>query len=201
MDELDSLERRDLGKLKSMLSKDNIKIRRPYAATDAIIPRLANFFASTNNTQFLNDLTGNVRWICFRITEIDFNYSNLNLDQVWAQILNYFKNNTMDAELSLKDRKDNNQRNVSFMIVDPQIEAIQQHFKPVDENIPGVEFLTATEIMKRLNNKGYSFRYVNSIGKALTALKFNRISKRLQGQENPIQCYSVVEESLDNTKF
>jgi len=56
MDELATLSRWDLDGLKSSMSKDIIKLRKPYDAKAMTYRRIANFVGSTNNIEFLTDI-------------------------------------------------------------------------------------------------------------------------------------------------
>ena len=129
LDELANLNRDETNSLKAILSRDTIKVRRPYDRIDSEIPRLANFFGSTNDLQFLTDLTGNVRWLCFRIAGIDFKYSQINVDQIWAQLYEAFKNGE-DYVLSREELQENDKRNEAFMVSNPEMDAIQLYLMP-----------------------------------------------------------------------
>ena len=74
LDELATLTRQDINLLKSILSKDKVNERLPYDRKNSIIPRRCSFIGSTNNSEFLTDLTGSVRWLCFEVENINFDY-------------------------------------------------------------------------------------------------------------------------------
>ncbi|MBT4288600.1 MAG: hypothetical protein HOD92_14840, partial [Deltaproteobacteria bacterium] len=69
LDELSTLSKVEINALKSLFSKDKINDRLPYDRKNSIIPRRASFIGSTNQTEFLNDESGSVRWLCFIIEE------------------------------------------------------------------------------------------------------------------------------------
>ena len=70
------LSKKDINHLKSVMSKDEIKTRLPYDKRASVLKRRCSFVGSTNNEEFLSDETGNVRWICFAINSINWDYSN-----------------------------------------------------------------------------------------------------------------------------
>ncbi len=98
LDELAALSKMDLNGLKSMLSRDYVKVRLPYDRKATVHKRRASFFGSTNKDEFLNDETGSVRWLCFEILKINWDYKkDLNIDLIWAQALSLFNAGCMSS--------------------------------------------------------------------------------------------------------
>ena len=56
MDELSTLGKSEINTLKSLFSKDTIKVRRPFEKKAISVARRASFIGSTNNSEFLNCL-------------------------------------------------------------------------------------------------------------------------------------------------
>ena len=54
MDELSTMSRYEINTLKSVMSKDRIKVRLPFERRASTLPRIASFMGSTNKTQFLS---------------------------------------------------------------------------------------------------------------------------------------------------
>ncbi|MDI1234962.1 MAG: VapE family protein [bacterium] len=194
MDELANLNKDDTNSLKATLSRNVIKLRRPYDKIDSEIPRLANFFGSTNDVQFLTDLTGNVRWVCFRISKIDWKYSSIDIDQLWSQILDCYKKGE-SFQMSKEELVENDQRNHAFMVSNPEMEAIQSYLIPGEKDIVNKtlnqkpEFKTATELMKLINEKGFYFKQSRNFGKALQALEFTSVVERYASKPHPVYGY------------
>lgn len=204
LDELANLNKDETNSLKATLSRNQIKVRRPYEKVETEIPRLANFFGSTNDLQFLTDLTGNVRWICFRIYGIDWDKSNsIEIDQFWAQAFHLFQNG-FDYQLSTAELRENDVRNELFMLSSPEKEAIQRFIEP---GMKGVEvpelgglakFATASELMKLINSKsGNAFRSDSKFGKAMQACGFVRASERMKLRSSPLWGYWYYEHETE----
>ena len=86
LDELAVLSRQEINSLKSYFSKTQINERLPYDRKNSIINRTCSFIGSTNMDEFLNDETGSVRWLCFRINSINWDYrAQVDINRVWAQ--------------------------------------------------------------------------------------------------------------------
>lgn len=174
LDELAVLSKSDVNTLKSFISKSSANIRLPYARKAEFLERICSFVGSTNQTDFLTDETGSIRWLIFEVHSFDFDYSiEIDIDKVWAQAYyNAFKRKNYNPELTATDIVENEKRNEKYAQVSMEQELISAHFEK-SENIE--DFLTATDIMLSINN-ALGLRLNNiKIGKALTSLKYQRI--------------------------
>lgn len=175
LDELAMMGRKDINSLKALLSKVQINERLPYDRKNTILPRRASFVGSTNQVEFLNDETGTVRWLCFELSEIDWNYSKvINMDDVYSQAYHLYKlwkQDKFPIELTSKEIQENELRNRKFQVLSVERELIERYFQPDPEK----EILwTATEIMERVNNLSDRVHKLNkiNIGKALKSLNY-----------------------------
>lgn len=174
LDELAVLSKSDVNTLKSFISKSSANIRLPYARKAEFLERICSFIGSTNQTDFLTDETGSIRWLIFEVFFIDFRYSKtIDIDKVWSQsYFNAFERKNYNPELTAKDIVENEKRNEKYAQVSMEQEIISAHFEKSDQTN---EFLTATDIMLAMN-LALGLRLNNiKIGKALTSLKYQRI--------------------------
>ena len=174
IDELSVMSKTDVNILKAFISKNTVNARLPYDRKSSLMYRTSSFCGSTNRSDFLTDETESVRWIIFEVLEIDFNYSKeININQVWAQAYhNAFERKNYNPELTAKDLIENEKRNEKFKQVSLEQEILITHFEKSENKN---DFLTATEIMLAMSNAlGVRMNNVK-IGKALTALNFERI--------------------------
>ena len=98
----------EINQLKSIMSAEVIKVRLPYAKTPISMPRIASFIGSTNKTDFLQDETGNVRWICFELTKpFYFNYrDDISIDELWLYAYQLYLNG-FDYQLTAAEQTEN----------------------------------------------------------------------------------------------
>lgn len=178
LDELATLSKVELNTLKSMFSKDYIKIRRPFEKKPAVTPRRANFIGSTNKTEFLTDETGSVRWLCFEIEGINWDYQkDIDIDMVWSQAYILFKSG-FKYQLNEDEIHENETVNKDFQITTPEMELIQQNYLPGTKEKNEI-FYTASEMQHNLMKK-YENNVklnINNIGKALKMLGFEKSQK------------------------
>ena len=192
LDELSTLSKFELNHLKSLFSKDSVRIRHPFARKSQTDPRRASFVGSTNEDTFLTDTTGSVRWLCFEIIKILWSYKQTPIDKVWSQAYALYKSG-FTFQLTADELKENNTRNQQFQQIPTEYDYIQKYISPGNEFIDG-EFQTASEIRAYIVSKSdfkADIKSSEKIGKTLTQLGFKRVSKRVEGKEHPQWGYIV----------
>lgn len=85
--ELGSTTRKaDREALKFFLTQQTVTVRRAYARYDLYKPALASFIGTINNDAgILSDKTGNRRFLVATIERLDWSYTDLDVNQVWAE--------------------------------------------------------------------------------------------------------------------
>jgi predicted P-loop ATPase len=91
--ELDATTRRaDASALKAFITCDKVTVRRSYAHYDTDRPALASMVGTVNDgSGFLVDETGNRRFLVMTIARIDWSYTKLDVDQLWAQAVALYR--------------------------------------------------------------------------------------------------------------
>lgn len=190
LDELATFTKVEINALKSILSKSFVKERHPFERKAKKLSRRASFIGSTNMTEFLTDPTGNVRWIPFEITGIDWAYSkDIDIDKVWAQAYALFKNG-FSCEVTADEVKENESENRNFTVISLEMELIMKYYEPgskADKDL----FLTNGEIEIALRKESDGGMKIsgNQLGKALRMLGFIRDNRYQQGKAFPIKAY------------
>ena len=130
LDELATFTRVEINALKSILSKSFVKERHPYERKAKKLSRRASFIGSTNMTEFLTDPTGNVRWIPFEISGIDWNYSQeVKIDDVWSQAYVLYKTG-FACDITAEEVRENEEENRQFTMVTPEMELLMKFYRP-----------------------------------------------------------------------
>ncbi|MCU0439168.1 MAG: virulence-associated E family protein [Raineya sp.] len=191
LDELSAIEKSDLNTLKTYFSKDMIKVRLPYEPKATNAKRVSNFFASTNNEDFLNDPTGSVRWVAFSIKKINFDYSQkVNINNIWGQAYKLFLAGE-SGNLTQDDITENELRNTKFTKITSEMELVNKYCEQTDNDFVG-DFVTGSEIQEKLSQLSSLKINSNNLGKALQTLGFKRCSKRVEGKSFPVYGYYVI---------
>ncbi len=194
LDELANLYKKELNSLKSLFSLDRINERLPYASKNSIIPRRCSFIGSVNQTEFLTDETGSVRWLVFEIDGINWNYKKaVDIDMVWSQAVHLAKEKNFNPELTPNEIRENEYVNKNYQVVTLEGDLIRKYLAHGDE-ING-KFMTSTDIMELLNSRSGN-AYNNkinkiNIGKELKFLGYPTKQQRIN--DIPIKGYIVKE--------
>ena len=149
-----------------------------------------SFIGSTNMTEFLNDPSGNVRWIPFEIFGIIWSYSKvINIDDVWAQAYALYKSG-FACDVTAQEVKENEEENRQFTVVSLEMELLMKYYTPGTKESHDL-FRTTGEIeigLKEATN-GMVRISNNQLGKALRMLGFNRDNRYQKGKDYPIKAY------------
>lgn len=178
LDELENLNRSELGALKELITKSSIRLRRPYGFTTENLPRRASFAGSINGKEFLRDCTGNRRFLCFEVEQINYQH-NVPLDRVYAQAV-HLVNNGFPFYFNSEEIQMVNQSNEQFRAMSVEEELLLTYFDPCEAEDADFLFSTTqlvgwfTEKVKMSVTDGAK----QKLGKALRAHKFVRIKRQ-----------------------
>ena len=180
-EELDVMRSSDVNTMKSVVTMPAIDERRPYGYYTEHMPHVASFCGTGNNVQFLNDATGNRRWLPFEVERIDdprlypFNYEGIYAQAyaLYRQGFRHFFSKAEEERLKTHNR--------TFEAPCPEQEAIAKHFRHPGDGERG-EFYTATDILQVVS-EGPSLRFSSErIGAAMQKLGFvQRATKGRRG--------------------
>ncbi len=178
LDELANMSKSSLDKLKIMITKDRIRRRRAYGYNIENYTRRASFCGSVNNSQFLLDTTGNRRFLCFEIEEIDLD-ANINLDNVYSQAMALFHSG-FRYWFNQEEIEDVNSTNKQFERTSLEEEVLLTHFMPCAKD-DSSEILMTSELALELSRLGpirVNNSSIRSLGAALQKHGFARFKHK-----------------------
>lgn len=178
LDELENLNRTELGAMKEIITKAGIRIRRPYGYSAETMPRRASFAGSVNGKEFLNDTTGSRRFLCFDAISIDYQHS-ISLDKVYAQALTLFQSG-FQHWFSPADIELINKNNEQYRTMSVEEELLLSNFEPcaLDD---AEYFYSTTELVNWFSNKvkmNVTDSAKQKLGKALRSHGYLRIKRQ-----------------------
>jgi hypothetical protein len=171
LEELDSMQKKEMNKIKAFISRSGITARVAYGRTDEKFARIASFVGSTNDSDILADDT-NTRWIFLIVKKFDWRgyLQNINPLQLWAQAMHELKADNDAGELTIEEKKIREERNnTEFLGQSQEREMLQQHFEYDEHAIP----MTMTQIKRLIELTQHPIR--------LNEWKFRHELKRLYG--------------------
>jgi predicted P-loop ATPase len=93
-DEFSGKSKQDAKKMKRLLSASHFDLRPPYGAENVQLKRIAVLAGTCNETEVLNDPTGNRRFIVFDVQErMDWGlFNSIDKEQLFAQLKKFWDN-------------------------------------------------------------------------------------------------------------
>ncbi len=153
LDEIDSMNNRELNQLKSIITATDINERAAYAYTKERRIRLASFCASGNRRDFLTDITGNRRWLPFEVESIlNPFHTILPYKQLYAQAWALAQDPLFSYWFDLDEIEVLEEHNQHF-----RDESNEEQLLPILFDVPAEgkgEFMTTAQISERLVTYG-----------------------------------------------
>ena len=170
IDELDAICGREMNIVKSLLTSTDVNERAAYGRLKERRVRLASFCASTNNREFLTDITGNRRWLPFEVESIQNPFDDIILyERLYAQAKAYVECGYFAYWFDMDEIEVLEQHNEKFRALENEEELLPLLFdKPAEGK---GEFMTTAEISDRLATYG-------GIKKPMSIRKLNAILER-----------------------
>ena len=151
LDEIDSMNNRELNQLKSVITATDVNERAAYAYTKERRIRLASFCASGNRRDFLTDITGNRRWLPFEVESIQNPFHTiLPYDLMYAQAWALAQDPLFSYWFDLDEIEVLEQHNQQFRDESNEEQLLDVYFAVPAEGASNTKFLTTAEISERL---------------------------------------------------
>ena len=185
IDELDAICGREMNIVKSLLTSTDVNERAAYGRLKERRVRLASFCASTNNREFLTDVTGNRRWLPFEVESIQNPFDDFILyDRLYAQAKAYVECGYFAYWFDLDEIEVLEKHNEKFRALENE-----EQLLPILFDVPAEgkgEFMTTAEISERLVTYGNIKKpmALSRLGMVLGAHGFTKKmigAKRLRG--------------------
>ena len=170
IDELDAMCGREMNIVKSLLTSTDVNERAAYGRLKERRVRLASFCASTNNREFLTDITGNRRWLPFEVESIQNPFHTIiPYERLYAQAKALVEEGIFSYWFDMEEMEVLDAHNEEFRALENEEELLPILFdKPAEGR---GEFMTTAEISDRLATYG-------GIKKPMSIRKLNAILER-----------------------
>ena len=151
LDEIDSMNNRELNQLKSIITATDVNERAAYAYTKERRIRLASFCASGNRRDFLTDITGNRRWLPFEVESIQNPFfTTLPYNRMYAQAWALAQDPLFSYWFDLDEIEVLEQHNQHFRDETNEEQLLDVYFAVPAEGANNTKFLSTAEISERL---------------------------------------------------
>ncbi len=187
LDELDSIEKRDVPKFKEFITSPGTKIRASYARNAMHFPRRISFCGSVNSLDFLQDLTGSRRFLCIEVKGIINHAHDIDIDMVYSQALALY-NQGCKPYFDLAESKVIQERNEKFQSYSIEEEILREYFE-ANENKKPSDRMTVLQIsleIEAILGPNSKIRIsLSKLGKILARMGFEKI------KSNSSQTYCI----------
>lgn len=176
-DEYGGKSKKEEKRLKELTSKEFINVREPYGRVSVDLRRLAVFCGTSNETQILNDPTGNRRQLPIHIIDIDQEmYNKVDKVELWRELYALYRIG-YDFTILRDDIDSLNESTLTFKHSTPEEDLIHKKLMPGSATSFG-EWLSLTEIQQcLLVETKLNFLNLQRIGSILTALGYEKDRK------------------------
>ena len=184
LDELDYLSAREMSMLKSLMTASDVNERAAYAYTKERRMRLASFCGSTNNREFLSDLSGSRRWLPFEVESIQNPFhTTLPYELMYAQAKYLAESGTFTYWFDSEEIAVLEQHNEEF-----RSRAGEEELLPILFDTPAEgkgEFMTTAQISERLVTYGGIKKpmALNQLGKVLGKVGYKSVRRFIGGSQ------------------
>ena len=184
LDELDCLSAREMSMLKSLMTATDVNERAAYAYTKERRMRLASFCGSTNNREFLSDLSGSRRWLPFEVESIQNPFqTTLPYDLMYAQAKYLAESGTFTYWFDSDEIAILEQHNEEF-----RSRAGEEELLPILFDVPAEgkgEFMTTAQISERLVTYGGIKKpmAMSQLGKVLGKAGYTSVRRSIGGSQ------------------
>ncbi len=170
----------DRAALKDFITRQEVIIRVAFGKHDIVKPASASLIGTINEdgAGFLNDPTGSRRFAVVKIISMDHEYTDINIDQLWAQIYDLYKMGER-WELELSEKQAQAAINETYESDSPVEELMRQLYNlDTDEKA----FTASIDILTDIKDAGLSGNDRQNLMEISTILKREgRHKKRVKG--------------------
>lgn len=139
--------------LKHFISQQQVSVRQAYARFSTDRPALASMIGTINDEGggFLNDPTGNRRFAVVTLTNIDWGYTNIDPNQLWAQAV-YLYRNGEDWRLTQDEQAIQNEINETYTAGSFFEDLFLRTFDIQSD--PGADWMATADIILEMEKQG-----------------------------------------------
>jgi len=188
--ELDVATRSDLNAMKAFNSRQTDRVRMPYGRAVQDFPRRGIFIATTNESIYLQDPSGNRRYLPVETTELKPDDLRKDRLQLWAEALAMYRAGfsvVLPEDLWEVARAIQSSRTVE----DPWFDLVEKYLA---ENST-LDFVTTADILRdAIKMYGGEMRNADSkrVGGILRRLDWRAVKPRIAGEKNPKRGFERV---------
>jgi len=196
LDELETLKSNDISAIKSYITRQRISERKAFGRYKSNFIRRASFLGSVNDDKFLTDITGNRRWLVFKVSNIDYEHK-VEIDKMWAQVYSLWKGGYKHW-FDIDEIKVINKINEQFRSMSLEEEMLLQSAQFDDISTKHGEFMTGADVLVKLGTeRPQMLNKLNSRNMGRALAKHSKCKKTKNGVAKYYVTWSGIDIELD----
>lgn len=194
LDELEVLKGGEISAIKSYITRQRISVRKAFGRYKSNFVRRASFLGSVNDDKFLTDITGNRRWLVFKVKNVNYQHE-IDIDGLWSQIYFYWQEGYQHW-FDIEEIKAINKINEAYREMTSEEEQLLQlyNFPTLDRD---GEYMSSTDIIMQLGSTRalMSTKLApNKMGKALS--RHAKVKKTVNGVQRYLVQFEGEEKNV-----
>lgn len=178
-----TIKRSDIEALKAFLTMGRINVRPAFMKNSIDKKAITSFIGTVNNIGgVLNDASGSRRFMATTLTNIDFDYVKIDINQIWAQAVALYKAGET-WQIEGEERALVDQANDKYETENPVIDLINKRY---DIDVTRTDWFTSTlDLVEMLHSNGWGSH--SPVGEAMilaSACKSIGLQKAFIGDSN-----------------
>ena len=176
MDEVENLRPKNVEAIKELITKSSMYLRRAYTTLSQNYLRRCSFCGTANGTEILHDITGNRRFLCHNVLDVDYKLKDFNHVQLYAQAYHLYRKEKFQYWLDNQEQAAVEIQNSKFRAMSLEEQLITACYEKCNDGDVGAKRMQANQIQSALQNKFSCGKLKNeTIGRVLSAQGYNKI--------------------------
>ena len=195
-DEFGGKSKKDSTKLKRLSSQQTFSIRMPFGRVSEDLQRLAVLGGTSNDSEVINDPTGNRRIIPINIVSLNIeSYKKINKDKLFIELYKIWEADKEGWFLTKNEIEWLNKSTLKNKETMAEVELLDKNFQFYEQGE-----MTNTEVRYQLERMFPTLK-TNSkkVGQALKLCGFEQIMKKKNGKM--FRSYQIIEKSVNPSPF
>lgn len=198
-DEFSGKNKKDSAAFKEISSRETFTVRKPYGKVFEDLQRYAVLCGTSNETDILNDPTGNRRIIPVEVKSIDIKrFEAIDKTELFMELYHEWKEIGDGWMLTRKEIDFLNKANVKNEQISFEQEMISKWFEPSDTEGGNSSFLMASEMKVKIDQRSGERINIFKMSAVLKKMGFKKVKKKINGYST--YRYLVVDNFKEKTQ-
>lgn len=168
--------------LKSFITTQWITARKPYGKRPINKPAMASFVGTVNDEAgFLNDPTGSRRFLSCTLLDIDWDYTKMDVDQIWAEAYHLYSSG-FNYRLTHDEKQLQHDINEHYEIEDPWGAEVMRRYRMTGNSD---DFVAGADILMAIDRDPLEIRNTMRLARVMKKLRIEKTKREQPDGSRP----------------